>query len=89
MDTNLVEQTLIVPVRYLAASFNFQTINGAEVGDRFMSLIVTALKNDVEPVAYLTYCLQHHEDLAKKPGEYLPWICRDRLDQVKDSPQSG
>ena len=76
LDTNLVEQKLIIPVRYLAASFNYQTQTGAEVGDRMMSLISTAHANGVEPVAYLTHCLRHHEDLAKRPDAYLPWAYR-------------
>ena len=38
LDSNLVEQALIIPVRYLAGSFAYQTQNGAEVGDRHMSL---------------------------------------------------
>jgi hypothetical protein len=42
LDTNLVEQALIVPVRYLAGSFNYHTENGAVVGDHAMSLIATA-----------------------------------------------
>jgi transposase len=81
LDTNLVEQTLIIPVRYLAGSFNYQTSTGAEVGDRFMSLVATARANGVEPVAYLAHCLQHHEDLAKRPEHYLPWVYRERLTQ--------
>jgi flavin-dependent dehydrogenase len=36
------EQSLIIPVRYLAGSFNYQTPTGAEVGDRMMSLVATA-----------------------------------------------
>lgn len=32
LDTNLVEQALIIPVRYLAGSFNYKNQNGAEVG---------------------------------------------------------
>ncbi len=87
LDTNLVEQALIIPVRYLAASFNYKTINGAEVGDRFMSLIVTALKNDVEPVEFLTHCLEHHEELKTNPEKYLPWVYRDRMDD-RDKPSS-
>ena len=79
LDTNLVEQALIMPVRYLAGSFNYQTVDGALVGDRVMSLIATACKNDVEPVAYLTECLRCHEDLAKRPEYYLPWKYRERL----------
>ena len=79
LDTNLVEQKLIIPVRYLAASFNYQTQTGAEVGDRWMSLIASAHAHGVEPVAYLTHCLRHHQDLSKNPTHYLPWSYRDRL----------
>jgi hypothetical protein len=78
LDTNLVEQALIMPVRYLAGSFNYQTESGAAVGDQTMSLIATARANDVEPVAYLTECLRCHEDLAKRPDYYLPWAYRER-----------
>lgn len=78
LDTNLVEQTLIIPVRYLAGSFNYKNTNGSEVGDMCMSLIATARANGVEPVAYLTHCLRHHEDLARNPEHYLPWVYRER-----------
>jgi hypothetical protein len=78
LDTNLVEQKLIIPVRYLAASFNYKTETGAEVGDRMMSLIATAHANGVEPVAYLTHCLRHHEELSKRPADFLPWAYRER-----------
>lgn len=77
LDTNLIEQKLIIPVRYLAASFNYQTETGAEVGDRMMSLIATAHASGVEPVAYLTHCLRHHEALSKSPTDFLPWAYRD------------
>lgn len=79
LDTNLIEQHLILPLRYLAASFNYHTEIGAEVGDRHMSLIATALENGLEPVAYLTECLRNHEDLAKRPEHYFPWVVRERL----------
>jgi transposase len=79
LDTNLVEQDLIIPVRYLAGSFFYKTENGAEVGDRAMSFILTARANGVEPVAYLADCLRNHEDLAKRPEYYLPWVYRERL----------
>jgi hypothetical protein len=87
LDTNLVEQKLIIPVRYLAASFNYHTSNGAQVGDRYMSLVVTACENEVAPVEYLTHCLENHEDLAKRPEHYLPWVYRDRMeDQQAELP---
>jgi hypothetical protein len=94
LDTNIVEQTLIIPVRYLAASFAYRTQDGADVGDRHMSLIATANACGVEPVAYITHCLENHEDLAKRPEHYLPWAYRDRIqrpdaddtDQTRPSP---
>lgn len=78
LDTNLVEQALIMPVRYLSGSFNYRTETGATVGDHFMSLIATARAQGVEPVAYLTECLRHHEDLLARPDQYLPWAYRER-----------
>ena len=80
LDTNLVEQTLIIPVRYLAGSFAYKTQNGADVGDRHMSLVATANANGVEPVAYLTHCLTNHRDLAERPEHYLPWAYKQRLE---------
>jgi len=87
LDTNVVEQALIIPVRYLAGSFAYKTQNGADVGDHHMSLIATANANGVEPVAYLTECLRNHEDLAKRPEHYLPWVYRDRLEQLDSIPR--
>ena len=86
LDTNLVEQILITPVRYLSGSFNYQSLNGAEVGDRHMSLIATCRASDAEPVAYLTYCLRNHEDLKKRPEYYFPWAYRDRLKNQPNNP---
>jgi transposase len=85
LDTNLVEQALIMPVRYFAGSFNYHTEDGAMVGDHAMSLIATARANDVEPVAYLTECLRCHEDLAQRPEHYLPWVYRERRKDVDAS----
>jgi hypothetical protein len=85
LDTNLVEQALIMPVRYLAGSFNYQTEDGAVVGDHAMSLIATARANDVEPVAWLAECLRCHEDLAQRPEHYLPWVYRERLEGANTS----
>jgi hypothetical protein len=80
LDSNVVEQTLIIPVRYLAGSFAYKTQNGADVGDHHMSLVATANANGVEPVAYLTHCLENHRDLAERPEHYLPWVYKQRLE---------
>jgi transposase len=88
LDTNLVEQQLVIPVRYLAGSFNYQTKSGAEVGDLHMSLVATARANGVEPVAYLTDCLRNHEDLAQRPEYYLPWVYRQRIKERDKNPDA-
>lgn len=89
LDTNLVEQTLIIPVRYLAGSFAYKTQNGADVGDRHMSLVATANANGVEPVAYLTECLENHRDLAQRPEHYLPWVYKQRLEASQVTEGAG
>ncbi len=86
LDTNFVEQDLIIPVRYLSASFNYQTINGAEVGDAAMSLIATARASGAEPVGYLAHCLENNQDLKLHPEKYLPWVYRQGLERKARAP---
>lgn len=88
LDTNLVEQNLIIPVRYLAASFNFQNTNGSEVGDAAMSLTATARACGVEPVTYIAYCLENHKDLKNNPEKYLPWVYRETIHERDKPPDS-
>jgi len=88
LHTNLVEQILITVSRYLGVSFNYKTENGAGVGDRHMSLIVSARANGVEPVAYLQDCLTNHDDLAKRPEHYLPWVWHERHRTAEHPPDA-
>ena len=76
-------------IRYLAGSFNYKTKNGSDAGDTHMSLIATANANGVEPVAYLTHCLENHEDLARRPEYYFPWVYRARLDAREKPTETG
>ena len=88
LDTNLVEQDLITVSRYLGASFNYQTTTGSGVGDRYMSLVMSARANGAEPVAYLAHCLEHHEDLKKRPEYYLPWAYAARMKEPAKPPDT-
>jgi transposase len=85
LDTNVVEQCLIMQTRYLAASNNYKTPEGAGVGDRHMSLIASARINGAEPVAYLEHCLRNHEDIKKRPEAYLPWAYAEQM-KTRDGP---
>ena len=57
----------------------FKTLNGAHVGDVYMSLIHTAELNDVEPFAYLVALLRHSQEVATAPAGWMPWNYMDTL----------
>jgi transposase len=60
-------------------AYFFKTLNGARVGDLFMSLIHTCELNKINPFDYLTQ-LQKHIDIATaSPADWMPWNYRDRL----------
>ena len=52
-------------------------MNGARVGDLFMSLSHTCELNKVNPFDYLTELLRHPAQLAVRPGQWMPWNYRD------------
>ncbi len=85
LDTNLVEQMIKVIIRYRNNSRVYKTRNGAEVGDRMMSLIATACANDINPVCYIEWCLDNKEDMKKNPDKYLPRVYRKMIEN-KNAP---
>jgi transposase len=60
-------------------SLFYKTVNGAEVGDLFMSLIHTCELNGVNAFAYLTELLRHADELQQNPSEWMPWNYRETL----------
>jgi hypothetical protein len=52
-------------------------VNGARVGDLFMSLIYTCELNQVNPFDYLTQLQRHADRLAVGPQLWMPWNYRD------------
>jgi len=51
----------------------FYKLNGAHVGDVFMSLLHTAELNDIELFGYLVALLRHGKQVAEAPAESMPW----------------
>ena len=51
----------------------YKTLNGAGVGDLYMSLIHTCELNAANPFDYLTELLRHTEVLAAKPADWMAW----------------
>ena len=82
LDNNVVERALKKSILHRKNSLFYKTLNGAEVGDLYMSLIHTCELNDVNPLDYLTELLRHTEELAAKPAEWMPWNFRETLERI-------
>ncbi len=79
VDNNLVERALKKAILHRKNSLFYRTVNGAEVGDLFMSLIHTCELNRVNSFDYLTELLRHTEELKQNPSEWMPWNYRETL----------
>jgi transposase len=79
LDNNLVERALKKAILHRKNSLFYKTMNGAEVGDLFMSLIHTCELNGANPFDYLTELQRHAEELKQNPSAWMPWNYRDTL----------
>lgn len=73
VDNNIVERALKKAILHRKNALFYRTINGARVGDLFMSLIHTCELNKVNPFDYLTELLRHPAELTVRPTEWMPW----------------
>jgi hypothetical protein len=69
LDNNLVERALKKAILHRKNSLFYKTLNGAEVGDLYMSLIHPCERNAANPFDYLTELLRHTEELAAEPAD--------------------
>jgi hypothetical protein len=67
-------------------SLFYKTLNGAHVGDAFMSLIHTAELNGVDAFDYLVALQRHHERVADNPGDWMPWTYKETLTRLAKDP---
>jgi transposase len=67
-------------------SLFYKTLTGAHVGDAFMSLIHTAELSEVDPFDYLVAVQRHHDEVAERPGDWLPWTYKDTLARLAKGP---
>lgn len=73
LDNNVCERGLKRPILHRKNSLFYKTLNGARVGDVFMSLIHTAEVNDVNAFDYLVALLRHAREVERDPAAWLPW----------------
>jgi hypothetical protein len=79
LDNNICERALKLVVLHRKNALFYRTMNGARVGDLFMSLIHTCQLNGVNSFEYLVELLQHASQVARSPGEWMPWGYRTAL----------
>jgi hypothetical protein len=60
----------------------YRTLNGAEVGDLFMSLIHTCQLCGANSFDYLIELQRHARKLATNPAEWMPWNYRETLERI-------
>jgi transposase len=82
LHTNHVEATHLVQVRHENNSQHYQTILGAQIGDAFQSLALTARENDANPLHWITACLEHCTEIALEPADWMPWTYLETLTKL-------
>jgi transposase len=76
LDNNIAERALKKVILHRKNALFYKTMNGAQVGDLFMSLIHTCELNKVNPFDYLTELLRHPAEITMRPAEWMPWNYR-------------
>ncbi|HEX3876773.1 MAG TPA: transposase [Bryobacteraceae bacterium] len=79
LDNNIAERMLKKAILHRKNALFYKTVNGARVGDLFMSLIHTCELNMVNPFDYLTELLRHPAETKASPAEWMPWNYRETL----------
>jgi transposase len=79
LDNNVCERSLKKAILHRKNALFYRTLNGARVGDVFMSLIHTAELNHVAPWDYLLALLRHPVEIARDPAGWMPWNFRETL----------
>jgi transposase len=79
LDNNIVERSLKRAVLHRKNALFYRTMNGAQVGDLFMSLIHTCQLCGANSFDYLVELQRHAQELAARPAEWMPWNYRETL----------
>jgi len=85
LDNNVCERALKKAILHRKSALFFKTLNGARVGDLFMSLIYTSELAGVDPCDYLTALQKHARNLSLRAHDWMPWNYRDALARASPS----
>ena len=79
IENNICERGLKLVVLHRKNALFYRTLNGAETGDLFMSLVQTCTLNKVNPFHYLTEVLRHVDEVQQARADWMPWSYKDTL----------
>jgi transposase len=79
LDNNIAERALKRAVLHRKNALYYRSMNGAQVGDLFMSLVHTCQLCGANSFDYLIELQRHARELAACPAEWMPWNYRDTL----------
>ncbi len=77
LDNNICERTLKQAIIHRKNSLFYKTVNGAHVGDLFMSLIHTCHMVKANPFDYLSCLLKNEKRIQESPEKWMPWNYRN------------
>jgi len=83
LDNNVCERALKKVILHRKNALFYKTLNGARVGDVFMSLIHTAELNGIAPFEYLVALQRHPQEVARDPSAWLPWTYEATLTALR------
>jgi transposase len=83
VDNNVVERSLKRVVLHRKNALFYRTLNGAQVGDLYMTLIHTCQLCSVNSFDYLIELQRHAPELAANPAAWMPWNYRETLQRVE------
>ena len=89
LDNNLCERALKRAVLNRKNALFYRTLNGAQVGDLYMSLIHTCQQCGANSFDDLSEVQRHAEELASQPVEWMPWNYRETLQRTAAGRASG
>ena len=73
LDNNICERAIKKAVLHRKNALFYKTMNGAQAGDLFMTLIHTCELNGVNSFDYLVAMLRNPKAVADSPADWMPW----------------
>jgi hypothetical protein len=86
LDNNACERALKKAILHRKNALFYKTVNGARVGDLFMSLLYTAELARINAFDDLVALLKHPEEILAQPAAWMPWNYRTALEHLRTGP---